>query len=215
MRMFGKLVLALGVSALLASPAFAQGRGRGFGGGGAMLLGNESVQTELKVDDGQKDKLKSLAEETNSKMREAFQSLQDVPQEERQEKMREKMKEVNEGMEKSLVDILRPEQMKRFKQITRQVQGIQALLAADTQKEMKITDEQKGKLEELANESQTQSREIFQNAGDDRAAAMEKITALRKETNEKALNLLTDAQKKQWKEMTGEPFEVKFQRPGN
>ena len=51
-------------------------------------------------------------------------------------------------------------------------------------------------------------REIQQSAGDDRQAAMQKIQALRKETNTKVMALMTDDQKKTWKEMTGEPFEI-------
>ena len=54
-------------------------------------------------------------------------------------------------------------------------------------------------------------RELFQSAGDDRQAAMAKVQTLRKETNTKVMALMTEDQKKTWKEMTGEPFEVAFQ----
>ena len=40
----------------------------------------------------------------------------------------------------------------------------------------------------------------------DHTANAEKITALRKETTEKIVAVLTDDQKKSWKEMTGEAF---------
>jgi hypothetical protein len=40
---------------------------------------------------------------------------------------------------------------------------------------------------------------------------MQKMTALRKERLDKALATLTDDQKKTWKELTGEPYEVKFE----
>jgi hypothetical protein len=42
------------------------------------------------------------------------------------------------------------------------------------------------------------------------------MTALRKESMEKAVAALKDDQKKKWKEMTGEPFTVNFEfrRPG-
>jgi hypothetical protein len=57
-------------------------------------------------------------------------------------------------------------------------------------------------------------QEAFQNAGDDRQAAMAKNVEIRKETNTKGMALLTDDQKKAWKELTGEPFEV-VQQPRN
>jgi hypothetical protein len=53
---------------------------------------------------------------------------------------------------------------------------------------------------------QSEQREIQQSAGDDRQAAMQKMTALRKETLTKVMAMMTDDQKKTWKEMTGEPF---------
>jgi len=41
----------------------------------------------------------------------------------------------------------------------------------------------------------------------------EKVTALRKETTEKIVAVLNDDQKKSWKELTGEPFELPAARP--
>ena len=66
MRAFLTATVGLGLVALLAGPAAAQGRGGFgmFGGGGfAMLLGNESVQKELKLDDKQVEKAKELGRE--------------------------------------------------------------------------------------------------------------------------------------------------------
>ena len=42
---------------------------------------------------------------------------------------------------------------------------------------------------------------------------MKKITELRKEANDKATALLTEDQKKSWKDLTGEPFEYKPEPP--
>ena len=45
---------------------------------------------------------------------------------------------------------------------------------------------------------------------------MKKLAELRKQATEKAVGVLTDEQKKAWKEMTGEPFEVVYEpRPQN
>ncbi len=56
-RFFGKLVLTLGALALLASPAWAQGRGGfgrgGFGGGAAAFLMAPNVQKDLKLTEAQ------------------------------------------------------------------------------------------------------------------------------------------------------------------
>ena len=69
-------MLGLGLVALLAGPAAAQGRAEASVAGMgtyAGLLGNESVQKELKLDDKQVEKAKELAEKTSEKMREKFQ----------------------------------------------------------------------------------------------------------------------------------------------
>ena len=56
MNFFGKLVLTLGALAMLASPAWAQGRG-GFGGGAAGFLMAPNVQKDLKLTDTQVKKV--------------------------------------------------------------------------------------------------------------------------------------------------------------
>jgi len=47
------------------------------------------------------------------------------------------------------------------------------------------------------------------------AEAMKKMADLNKEIMGKVTALLTEDQKKTWKEMTGEPFEYKFEAPAN
>jgi Spy/CpxP family protein refolding chaperone len=207
MTTFRKTMLALGAVALMAAPAWAQGQGRGgFGGvGGAMLLSNKGVQKELKVSDEQAKKLDTLATETREKNRERFAGLQDATPAERQSKMREAQAELHKG----LADVLKPEQVKRFRQIEVQVAGSNAFGQPRVQEALKLTDDQKSKIREINQETMEATRDAFQNAGDDRAAAMEKVQGLRKEANTKAHALLTEDQKKEWKELTGEPFEFK------
>jgi Spy/CpxP family protein refolding chaperone len=63
---FGKLGLALGALALLASPALAQGQtqGRGgFGGGAAGFLMAPNVQKDLKLTDAQVNKIQETLRE--------------------------------------------------------------------------------------------------------------------------------------------------------
>jgi Spy/CpxP family protein refolding chaperone len=205
-------MLAFGALALMAAPAWAQGQGRGGfgmgGGGGAMLLSNKSVQKELKVSDEQAEKLNTLATETMAKNRERFQGFQDLSQEERQTKMREARAE----LEKSLDGVLKPEQVKRFKQIELQVGGMMAFGQPRVQEALKLTDEQKEKVRAIGEEAQgaMPSREDFQA---DREAAMKKRAEITKGATDKVCALLTEDQKKEWKELTGEPFDFKPEAP--
>jgi Spy/CpxP family protein refolding chaperone len=219
MGTIGKALLAVGVVAMLAAPASAQqgrGFGGGFGGGGAMLLTNKGVQKELKVTDEQASKLETLAQETRDKQREAFEKLQDLPQEERREKFQALAVTMNADIRKGLDGILKPEQVKRFEQIQVQQAGSNAFNTPRVVAALKLTDDQKSKIQAIndgLNQSMRDLREEFQS---DREGAMKKMTDARKQASDKAIAVLTDSQKSTWKDLTGEPYEVKFEpRPQN
>jgi len=210
MRVLGKVVLAVGVAALLGAPVWAQGF-RGGGMGGSMLLQNASVQKELKLSDDQKDKIKTITKEFREKNKDELAKLftPDLDQKERQE-IGQKL---NHEAMKLLTPVLTDDQRKRFHQLELQVSGAQAFSDPKVQKALKLTDDQKDKIKTIEEDARKEVQEIFQNAGEDRAAAMKKLGALRKETLEKVTTVLTDEQKKSWKDMTGKPFEFKFDGP--
>lgn len=217
MRTMLKAVLGLGLVALVSSPAFAQGgRGFGMGGGGgyAMLIGNEGVQKELKLDDTQVEKAKEFAEKAREKMTEARSKLEGLEGEERRTKMQEIQKEMNEEAMKSFGDFLKPEQIKRLKQISYHQRGIMAFSDPEIAKKLNLTDAQKTEIHSIGQEMQSQMGELRQQFQDDREGAMKKMAELRKETLEKAVAKLNDEQQKTWKELIGAPFEVRFQPRG-
>ena len=218
MRTMTKTIVALGVVAFLATPAMAQqgrGGGRGFGGGAAFLVGNASVQQELKLDAGQIEKAKAVADKAREKFTAARESLQSLEGEERAKKQRELAAEVNADTHKAVKEFMKPEQVKRLYQITHQVQGAQAFTDEHVQKHLKLTDAQKSDIEGIVTASGQEMRKIFQENQGDREAIGAKMTELRKETLAKVEAKLTDEQKASYKEMLGAPFEVKFEpRPG-
>lgn len=212
MRTIGRMLVAVGAVALMAAPSWAQGPRGGFGGmGGAGLLRNKGVQKELKVSDEQATKLDAFAEEMMEKNRERFQGLRDLSDDERREKMQELNKTIQSELHKGLADVLKPEQMKRFDQIQVQAAGVNAFGTPRVQKALKLTDEEKSKIKEITDETMQAVRSAFEDAGDDRQAAMAKITEVRKAAFAKAEALLSEEQKKEWKELTGAPYEVKFE----
>jgi hypothetical protein len=195
--------------ALLAGPALAQqGRGFGmFGGGGISgLIGNESVQKELKLDDSQLAKAKELADKNREKMAAAREQLQGVDQAERRTKMQELNKEWNASTLKAVGEFLKPDQITRLTQISYQVLGANAFADADVAKKLNLTDSQKTEIQTINQEAQGEMREIFQSAGDDREAAVKKMTEHRAATLAKITAKLNDEQQKTWKELIGAPF---------
>jgi len=209
MKFMFRTALSLGLVALIAAPAAAQGRG-GFGRGGggyAMLLGNASVQKELKLDDQQVAKAKELSEkiteETNKK-------LEGLEGQERFQKMREIGPEINASAIKSAGDFLKPEQVTRLKQIRHQVMGAMAFSDPEIAQKLNLTDAQKTEIQEIGQAARDKfpSREDFQS---DREAAMKKMQEINKETLSQITAKLNDEQQKTWKGLTGEPFEIKIE----
>ncbi len=215
MRIGLKTVLMFSAAGLLTSAANGQppfgGPGGPFGGGRVMLLANQSVQKELKLSDEQIQKVKETNENVRKKHQDDFNALRDLDDQERREKGQQIFKAIGEETEKALEGVLKPEQEKRLKQITLQQRGSQAFTEEEVQKELKLTDDQKDKVKTLNEDLGGDIRDTFQNSQGNFQEAGKKVATLRKETLDKVVALLTDDQKKTWKEMTGDPFEVKFE----
>jgi hypothetical protein len=209
MKFMFRTALSLGLVALIAAPAAAQGRG-GFGRGGgnfSMLLGNASVQKELKLDDKQVEKAKELSDKVAAELRDKTEGLQG---QERNEKMREILPEINASTIKSAGEFLKPEQVTRLKQIRHQAMGAMAFSDPEVARKLNLTDGQKKEIEEIGQAAREKmpSREDFQS---DREAAMKKMQEVNKETLSQITAKLNDEQQKTWKDMTGEPFEIKYE----
>ena len=210
MKLMFRTALSLGLVALIAAPAAAQGRGGvGRGGGGyALLLGNARVQKELKLDDQQVTKAKELSEKITADMN---QKLEGLEGQERFQKMREIGPEINASAIKSAGEFLKPEQITRLKQISYQQRGATAFLDPEVQKKLNLSDSQKSQIQALIQQSFSQmpSREEFQ---DDREAAMKKMRELTQKVLAESEKKLNDEQQKSWKELLGSPFEVKYEQ---
>lgn len=213
MRNLCKLTLTLALAALMASPALAQRQRQPRGGGGfrANLLLNQSVQEELKISSDQKTKLEGI----QKKMREAFAGGRDLSREERQEKFQKVLKETAEETKKVRTS-LSSEQQKRLKQIETQQMGIRAFSDKDVQKALKLTDEQTTAIKTIMDDTQKKVREETKDLG---RADFQKRREISQKLNKEALgqiaSKLTKEQKATWKDLTGKPFEVKFERgPG-
>jgi Spy/CpxP family protein refolding chaperone len=206
----------MGLLAMLAATAMAQGQGQrggpggrgGMGMGGPMILGAQAVQEELKLTEEQKGKVQEMVEGLREEMMGLREKMADVAQEERFAKMREFMEETNAKARKELTSLLKPEQMKRFEQVELQARGLQAFADAKVQEALKVTAEQKEKLEGLMTEVNEKRRTIMEDAQGDFQAAMGKFRELQNSTREKVMAMMTEDQKKSWKDMTGEPFEM-------
>ncbi len=210
MKTMIRTLMGLGLVAIIAAPAAAQGRG-GFGRGGmAQLLGNESVQKELKLDDQQVEKAKELAEKMGEKAREARQAVQDLQGEERMKKMQEVTAEINAETVKAAGEFLKPEQITRLKQISYQQSGARVFNDPEVARKLNLTAEQKTAIQEIEQEAGEERRSIFQDNQGDREAMMKKMGELNKQTLAKIEAKLNDEQKKTWSGLIGSHFDVVY-----
>jgi hypothetical protein len=216
MRSLLRITFAVGIVAVLAVPALAQrqpgGGQRGGGGGIGTLLTNDSVQKELKVEKETADKLKEAVTKVTDAHKDETAKIRALPQAERGPKQQELTKTINEETLKAVSEILKPDQIKRLNQIELQDAGTRAYSRPDVQKALGLKDDQIEKLKTINDDSQKAMRDLRPNTGGKPGkpdpAVTEKIATLRKETAEKIQGVLTDDQKKTWKDMTGDTFKV-------
>lgn len=199
------------VSAVLVVEAQQPGRGRGgFGGINVTnaVISNKALQTELKVTDAQKEKFKEVAEKQTALNKQGFAK----DKEKREEIMKERTA-LNEEIKKVVSDTLTPDQMKRLKQIELQAKGMRAFSDEAIVKELNLTEAQVSKIKGISDEYRNDTKGLgfggLGKGGFDKEKAAEnqkKREKLTKAAMADIEDVLTADQRKQWKEMTGAPF---------
>jgi len=215
-------VLAIGLAIFLADSVQAQqgggggggGRGRGRGGFNAasqdpaLLLLSKRVQDELKLTDAQKAEIKPIQDKYQDSMSKARKAGDpDQVRDARKNAVEEAKKDLDKAK-----GSLQPDQTKRLRQIQLQVQGLKAFNDEDVQKELKLSDKQKGDIKDITEGVAKDINELRQGAQGDRQKLRElfqKMDALNKEAAEKVNGVLTEEQKKTWTEMKGVKFEFR------
>ncbi len=212
MRTLSRWILSGALLLTAVSSAQAQRPGGGFPGGGgslkSLLITNKLLQEELKISDDQVAKFKEFAEKQSEAMKGFGQfGGDDDEQIARMEVQVKLMKDRVTFMKSSLS----AEQQTRLGQLEKQQMGMAAFTNAKVAKELGITEEQSEKIKAVNTDMTKEMREMFSGGFD--AEAQKKMTSLRSECQEKIEKMMTDDQRKKWKEMTGEPFDMAKLRP--
>lgn len=213
-------------------PGGGRGQGGGMFGGGAgvtQLVTNKSVQEELKVTDEQKEKLTTWSRDAGAKLREKMGELFTPGERPDPAKTQEIMAKISAEQMDEVGKVLKDDQTKRLKQIMLQIQGIAAFRTKPVEEALKLTDDQKSTIKEIADAMQAERREAFAGGAgggggaggrgrgqvDPAALAeMQKKTAeMNKKYMEKVSAQLKDEQKKAWDDMTGKAFDYKPEAP--
>jgi Spy/CpxP family protein refolding chaperone len=219
MRSGCRAMLALGLAVLLARPALAQqGRGQvglSFWGRTGLLL-NKSVQEELKLTADQIQKIRDVPQSVCDKHQEQRDAIAKLQGKERREKEARLSGTIDQETNMGQQEILNPQQKKRFQEIALQQRGARAFFDKEVQKALKLTDEQKDKIKTINQEANKEIRAISRPGVVPTPGGpqdlLNKMAALRKDSVDKVLAILTDDQKKKYNEMAGATFEVKINR---
>jgi hypothetical protein len=204
-----KALLTLALASLLAVPALAQFRfgGMGFGGGAdaTALLGNQSVQDELKLSDAQKKDIKTATDARNEAFRKAREDMDFEGIRPAQEAFTKAMKKVQEKLTTT--------QSQRLMQIEVQVatknNNPRIFQSEAVQKALKFTDKQKKLVKSTFADFEKDMKELFEeNKGNFRKIG-EKMSEMNKEAMSTITKTFDADQQKGWKSLGGEKFEGK------
>jgi hypothetical protein len=189
-------------------------QGGGKGGLTGQVVTNTALQEELKLSDTQKAKLKDAAEKVTSAGKKFQEALKSGGKDNFKEifadfqKENEKLREENA----KLIDAtLTADQKARLKQIERQVAGVRAFGNDEMVADLKLNDTQKTKVKGIVDEYTKDAQGLggfggFGKGGFDKekaAEAQKKREKLEKGALADIDEVLTDDQRKTWKDLTG------------
>lgn len=196
-----KAILTLCLTLWLTNVAVAQGQNRPQAPqppGLDPFFSNPDIQKELKLSDEQINKLKDAMSKVMDKYKDDFLKLAQMAPEEQQKKMRA----VSEDSNKAVSGVLDAKQWKRYKQIQWQILRVAAFQDTELQKELKLSDEQKKKIDTAFNDANKRMQEMMKN----REPSPEKFQAVVTDLEKKANDVLTEEQQKNFKELKGPEF---------
>lgn len=201
-----KTALTLCLAAALTSGVLAQGQ-QGFVPGPGQLLFIPDVKKEVKISDEQMGKLKESLDKVSAKYKDDFTKFaQKQPSPEEAQKV---IKGLSADSYEAIKGVLDAKQFQRFKQIEWQLSGSGALLDPQLQKELKMSDEQKKKLDDILENMNKKVQEMIQK----KETSQEKYQAVGKDAEEKMNGVLTEEQQKSLKELKGPKFELSAPAP--
>jgi hypothetical protein len=214
-RLFVAAILAVLLNANV--PVAAQITGAALSGsfdGYDFLLLNDGVQKELKLGDDQVLKAKEIIHDVRRKYRSEMEQLQKLPAPHGSARLVEAMEKISAESLEKLADTLKPDQIKRLRQVKVQNDEMRAFTKSDVAVALRLTQAQKEQIKIVHDELGRQSQRAFQ-AGTRGGfqEALAKLRSLRREAVRKVVLLLGPEQKKVWQDLTGEPFELKDVSP--
>jgi Spy/CpxP family protein refolding chaperone len=221
--LFASIAVAQGLAtANVAGPTDAAGSGQEFLdemrkqlvealGGGIFVIFRDQVMEELKLSDEQKQKLLDQFPEFVQATMHVFERIQDAKPEGREKEMQAHREKSEAQLTSFLKEVLDDKQRARLFQLQLQQAGVFALLGENEAfKPLKITAPQRKRFRELVHDMEKKTQATIQEAGNEPKPEeiLPRVRKIRKDYAGKLEALLSEGQKKAWKELLGKPFEL-------
>ncbi len=179
--------------------------------GGPFIVFRDKVQEELKLADKQEQKLREKFPDYVQETMKVLEKLQDAKPQEREKAMQEHRRKSEEKLTAFLKDGLDARQRDRLFQLQLQQAGAFALMGENEAfVKLKITDEQRKQFMGIVQEMHQKIEPLMKDAQSEGnpAEIKPKVIKIRLQHESRIETLLSDAQKKQWKEMLGKPLDL-------
>ena len=178
--------------------------------GGPFLVFHDKVQEELKLSEGQKEKLlKKLPVHVQETMK-GFEKIKDLKPD-REKAMQAQRRKSHDKLSKALKGILNARQQERLGQLQLQQEGPFALLGENKAfARLKITREQRKQLMEVVQQMQKKIQPLLRKIGEGGSPeeVRPRVVKIHQEHAARMEKILTEAQKKEWKRLLGKPFKL-------
>ena len=178
--------------------------------GPTFLIFRDRVQAELNVSAEQKEKLQDRLAATIQEASAFFQKRDGDNPDERQKALHEYRQIAQKKLAAFLKETLRPEQLKRLRQLELQHDGAFALGHPDIGAELNITDEQRKQFVALVQEMEGKMQGLMKEAqlAGNPQEIRPKALKMRHEYGRRVEAILSDGQKQRWHEILGKPFDL-------
>ncbi len=176
--------------------------------GGSFLVTRGKVQEELKLTKEQKEQLEQHLRELIPDLLQSLKKIEGLKPEERKKEFGAYRQKANEKLAAVLKETLNEGQRSCLRELVLQQEGLFG--DGETWKDLQVTDEQRKQFMAEIQQTQKKIAPLMEEAqtGGKPDEIRPKVMKLREDLQGKLEALLTDAQKKQWKEMLGKPVDL-------
>jgi hypothetical protein len=187
------------------------------------LIQSDQLKTELAITPEQSAKLKTVENDLRTKMTKRKTAVEAelkgvTDAKVKEDKLKAAYKEIDaetKSSRDSISTILKPDQLKRLKEVFLSIYGFGPLNSKDYKDELKLTADQTKQLDTLSDQMQISMRTSWETTDDPAKSASvltsnkNQMQSIIKKSNDKAMEVLTAEQKKTLETLKGKPFTFK------